>query len=80
MLGGKKQKGRGKESARGSTLTVQGDEKTDTFYGLCGGMLFPATPNAIGSCWTDIKFGATRKGPLGMWKMYVFPKHFILIC
>lgn len=30
------------------------------------GMLFPATPNATGSCWTEIKFGATCKGPLAM--------------
>lgn len=30
------------------------------------GMLFPATPNATGICWTEIKFGATCKVTLAV--------------
>lgn len=39
------------------------------------GMLFPATPNATGSCWTEIKFGATCKVTLAVRDVCV-PKAF----
>lgn len=35
------------------------------------GILFPATPSATGICWTEIKFGATRKVTLAVRDVYV---------